>query len=396
MHKANAVILATVALDTLGIGLIWPILPGLVRDLGGGDHLALHVGLLMALYAAMQFVFAPLLGVLSDRFGRRPVLLIALGGAAVDYLAMAFAPTLTLVYIARAIAGLCGATMAVAAAYIADSAAPAERARWFGYMNALFGVGFVAGPVLGGLLGEYSVRYPFVLAAVLNGVNFLVGWLVLPESHTRGHTKADGATHQLNPLATARWAWSLRPARALMAVHFVMNLIGHGTGALWVIYTEARFGWSAFMVGLSFACFGAMHAGFQAVAAGPLSKALGERRLLWLALGVDAVAYVAFAFIANGWYVFPLCLLFSFGSLATTALQSILSQQVDESRQGELQGALTSLVSLGAIIAPLASTAIYSGLPPADIGLVWLVSALGYALCPLALLVFRQRRAAAA
>jgi DHA1 family tetracycline resistance protein-like MFS transporter len=196
------VILVTVALDAMGVGLVLPILPGLLRELGHESQVAGHYGLLLAAYALAQFVCSPILGMLSDRFGRRPVLLVSLAGAAVDYLIMAVAPVLWLFYASRVVAGITGASMAVASAYITDITPQAERGQKFGWMNACFGLGFVAGPLLGGVLGEHSLRYPFVAAAVLCGLNFLLGLFVLPESLAR---RSAALTFKgLNPLASLR------------------------------------------------------------------------------------------------------------------------------------------------------------------------------------------------
>ncbi len=203
-NRPLIVILSTVALDAVGIGLIMPVLPGLLRDLVHSNDVTAHYGILLALYALMQFACAPVLGALSDRFGRRPVLLVSLAGAAVDYAIMATAPFLWVLYIGRIVAGITGATGAVAGAYIADITDGDERARHFGFMSACFGFGMVAGPVLGGLMGGFSPHAPFFAAAALNGLNFLTGCFLLPESH-KGERRPL-RREALNPLASFRWA----------------------------------------------------------------------------------------------------------------------------------------------------------------------------------------------
>ncbi len=250
-NRPLIVILSTVALDAVGIGLIMPVLPGLLRDLVHSNDVTAHYGILLALYALMQFACAPVLGALSDRFGRRPVLLVSLAGAAVDYAIMATAPFLWVLYIGRIVAGITGATGAVAGAYIADITDGDERARHFGFMSACFGFGMVAGPVLGGLMGGFSPHAPFFAAAALNGLNFLTGCFLLPESH-KGERRPL-RREALNPLASFRWARGMTVVAALMAVFFIMQLVGQVPAALWVIFGEDRFHWDATTIGISLA-----------------------------------------------------------------------------------------------------------------------------------------------
>ena len=256
-NRPLIVILSTVALDAVGIGLIMPVLPGLLRDLVHSNDVTAHYGILLALYALMQFACAPVLGALSDRFGRRPVLLVSLAGAAVDYAIMATAPFLWVLYIGRIVAGITGATGAVAGAYIADITDGDERARHFGFMSACFGFGMVAGPVLGGLMGGFSPHAPFFAAAALNGLNFLTGCFLLPESH-KGERRPL-RREALNPLASFRWARGMTVVAALMAVFFIMQLVGQVPAALWVIFGEDRFHWDATTIGISLAAFGILH-----------------------------------------------------------------------------------------------------------------------------------------
>src|SRR5215217_6300454 len=196
-------------LDAIGIGLIFPILPALLRDVGHTDDISILLGIMLALYSACQFLFSPILGVLSDRFGRRPILLLSLAGAAIDYLVMAFAPELWLLVIGRAIAGLTSANLAVATAYITDISSEDERAKRFGYFHAMFGIGFIIGPVLGGILGDYWVRAPFLAAALLNAVNFSLALFVLPESRP-GLRDAKFEWKALNPFIPLKWALTFK------------------------------------------------------------------------------------------------------------------------------------------------------------------------------------------
>ncbi|EFE5386862.1 Tet(A)/Tet(B)/Tet(C) family tetracycline efflux MFS transporter, partial [Escherichia coli] len=303
-NRPLIVILSTVALDAVGIGLIMPVLPGLLRDLVHSNDVTAHYGILLALYALMQFACAPVLGALSDRFGRRPVLLVSLAGAAVDYAIMATAPFLWVLYIGRIVAGITGATGAVAGAYIADITDGDERARHFGFMSACFGFGMVAGPVLGGLMGGFSPHAPFFAAAALNGLNFLTGCFLLPESH-KGERRPL-RREALNPLASFRWARGMTVVAALMAVFFIMQLVGQVPAALWVIFGEDRFHWDATTIGISLAAFGILHSLAQAMITGPVAARLGERRALMLGMIADGTGYILLAFATRGWMAFPI------------------------------------------------------------------------------------------
>ncbi len=253
-NRPLIVILCTVALDAVGIGLIMPVLPGLLRDLVHSNDVTAHYGILLALYALMQFACAPVLGALSDRFGRRPVLLVSLSGAAIDYAIMATAPFLWVLYIGRIVAGITGATGAVAGAYIADITDGDERARYFGFMSACFGFGMVAGPVLGGLMSSFS---PMLRSSPQqNGLNFLMGIFLLPESH-KGERRPL-RREALNPLAFPVGP-GMTVIAALMAVFFIMQLVGQAPATLWVIFGEDRFHWDTSLIGISLAAFGILH-----------------------------------------------------------------------------------------------------------------------------------------
>ncbi len=388
MNKALTVILATVTLDAIGIGLIMPILPSLLREVGHTAEISAQYGLLLAIYAAMQFLFGPVMGVLSDRFGRRPVLLIALAGAAVDYVIMALTDHLAVLFVGRAIAGIAGASIVVATAYIADISTPPERARRFGLMQACFGIGFIAGPVLGGLLGEFSLRYPFLLAAALNGINFAVGLLVLPESHHPQRRPLRLAN--LNPFASFRWALGMPALVPLIAIFFAMHLVGQGPGSLWVIYGEDRFGWDTWMVGLSLGVFGLFHAVAQAFLTGPATARLGERRTLTLGIACDAIGFALMAFAAATWMVLPVLVFLSLSGIGIPALQSMISRQVGEAQQGELQGTVAGVMSLASIFGPLAATMFYAATAATWSGTVWLAAAALYILVIPALIAIRR------
>lgn len=287
MNPSLIAILATVLLDAIGVGIVMPILPGLLRSLAATGSTDTHYGVLLALYAFAQFLCAPLLGALSDRFGRRPVLLASLAGAALDYLLMALAPTLAWLYVGRLIAGITGANVAVATAYVTDVTAEPDRARRFGQLGAMMGIGFIAGPLIGGLLGALHLRAPFVAAALLNALNLVLVWRVLPESRPRsaGGGRTAGA---LNPFANLRRLSGAPALAPLVGIYVIVALVSQAPATLWILYGQEHFGWSTPVAGLSLAGYGACHALAQAFAIGPLIARLGERRALALGLAGDA------------------------------------------------------------------------------------------------------------
>ncbi|WP_343619837.1 Tet(A)/Tet(B)/Tet(C) family tetracycline efflux MFS transporter [Ralstonia sp.] len=391
---AFAVILVALTLDAMGIGLILPILPSLLRELDHTGDIAFEFGLLIAAYAAMQFVFAPILGALADRYGRRPVLLLSLAGAAVDYLVMALSPHAWVLYVGRVVAGITGANYAVATAYIADITAPADRARRYGLMNAGFGLGFIAGPALGGLLGDWWLRVPFLLAAALNGVNFLVACFALPES--RRAERAPFAWRALLPVQSLRRVARVPTLLPLLAVLAIIEIVGQIPQTLWVIHGEAHFGWDTRAAGLSLAAYGLMHALAQAFLTGPISRALGQRRAVVLSVMMDVAGFAAMAWISAGWMVYPTMVVLCMAEIGMPALQAMLSRQVGEHEQGELQGALASLASVAAMIGPLAATAVYAMTAPVWSGTVWMLGALLNGVCLVLLMGGAAKRAARA
>lgn len=377
MNKALVVILAAVALDAVGIGLIFPILPALLREVTHTAEVATIFGVMLALYSAMQFLFSPVLGVLSDRYGRRPVLLISLAGAAIDYLVMAFAPELWMLVAGRAVAGLTSANMAVATAYITDITAESERARRFGYFHAMFGVGFIVGPALGGLLGDIWVRAPFLAAAALNALNFALALFVLPESPP-GASEAPSERGAMNPFGPLKWALTFKSLLPLLAIHVIMMFVGQVYGTVWVLFGEDQFGWSAFVIGLSLATWGAFHAGAQAFLAGPVVARFGERAALVIGFAAEAACLLILGVTTQGWILFALMPLFSVGGVGMPALQALTTRQVDAGRQGQLQGVLASLVGLSAVFGPLFFGTVYFAVRPYWPGTIWLVAALVY------------------
>jgi DHA1 family tetracycline resistance protein-like MFS transporter len=393
MNKPLIVILSAVTLDSIGIGLIFPILPKLLEEVTHVDNIAPYVGIMFALYAAIQFIFSPVLGVMSDRFGRRPVLLVSLAGAAVDYLFMAFAPELWMLVIGRAIAGFTSANMAVATAYITDITPEEQRAQRFGLFHAMFGIGFVIGPVLGGFLGDYWVRAPFIAAAVLNGLNFALALFVLPESRPgRKDTKFD--VKALNPLVPLAWAFTLKGLVPLIAVFFILNFVGNMYGTVWALYGYDAFEWNSFMVGVSLAGYGIFHAAVQALLPGPATKLFGEKNALLIGLACESVGLILAGFATKGWVVFAVLPLFALGGIGVPAFQSLATRQAPADKQGQLQGVMASIVSLASIFGPLYFATFYYGIKDWWPGLIWIIGVGTYLLAIPLILMIRNRPAA--
>ncbi len=352
MSRALLIILAAVTLDAIGVGLIFPILPSLLRELTGSGEISVLYGVMIASYAAMQFLVGPVLGTLSDRFGRRPVLLVSLAGAAIDYVVLTFSPWLWLVFVGRIVAGMTAANFAVSTAYIADITPEAERARRFGYLHAAFGIGFVIGPVLGGVLGDIWVRAPFLFAAFLNGLNFLVALFLLPESHPPS-LGTKWSLRVLNPFEPLGWAFGLKTVLSLITVFVTINFVGQIYGTVWVLYGEDRFAWTPLVVGLSLAGYGFLHTLAQVFLVSPVAKRFGAHGAVLFGIALEAVAIVGLALATEGWMVFALLPLFALSGVGIPTLQSLISNRIGADWQGRMQGVLSSLLSLSAVFGPL-------------------------------------------
>lgn len=387
MNKPLIVIFATVGLDAVGIGLVFPILPRLLEDVTHAGSVASCIGIMTALYAAMQFVFAPVLGALSDRLGRRPVLLISLAGASINYVVMAFAPHLWLLMIGRAIAGLTSANVSVATAYITDISPAETRARRFGLLNATFGIGFIVGPVLGGVLGDHWVRLPFIAAAALNAGNLLLALFVLPESRPPTREKLDLAA--LNPLRPMRWVLSMKDLMPITFVFFILSATGEVYGVCWALWGSDAFQWSGLWIGLSLGAFGVCQSLAQAFLPGPAVRLLGERGAILTGIAGACTALAVMAFAQQGWIVFAVMPVFALAGIGVPALQSLATRLVDESRQGQFQGVLASAVSLASIIAPLVFSSIYVAARAQWPGAIWLSVVVVYLLVAPVVLALR-------
>ncbi|MBK6462770.1 MAG: TCR/Tet family MFS transporter [Myxococcales bacterium] len=360
-------ILLTLFLDALGIGLIIPVGPRLVAELsGGGLASASHrFGVLMALYSAMQLGFSPVLGGLSDRFGRRTVLLPSLLGAAASYLLSAFAPSLSWLYVGRVIAGITGASFSAATASIADTTPPDRRAQSFGMAGAAFGLGFVVGPVIGGALGGVSLRLPYAVAAALNLGNFLFGLAVLPET-LRPASRRPFSLRRSNPLgsmAALVRTPALRGLAGTVACGFMAQSI---LQSVWALSGGARYGWSTKQVGLSLGLVGLSMAVVQGGLVRVLMRRFTERQLVTAGLSIGALGFVALGLADRGWLAYALIGLFALGGIAGPSMQALLTRAVGEDEQGELQGSLASVQSLMSILGPLVGTGLIARFGPHD------------------------------
>lgn len=389
MNKSLIVIFTTICLDAIGIGLIIPILPRLLENIVHVSNVAPYMGIMTALYAVMQFVFAPVLGALSDSHGRRPVLLLSLAGSAINYLILAFAPQLWILFIGRAIAGLTSANMSVATAYLTDISRPEQRARRFGLFNAMFGLGFIIGPVLGGVLGDIWVRLPFLAAAILTAINLLLALFVLPESRVATHRQLQRSA--FNPLKPLRWALSMKHLLPLVLVFFILSGIGEVYGICWALWGTDTFQWNGLWIGLSLCAFGVCQSLVQAFLPGPAARLFGERGAVLVGVACSCVALTLLAFTQQSWVVFAIMPLFALGGIGTPALQALATRQVDAHRQGQFQGVLGSAISLASIIAPLGFSGVYSLVQQSWPGAIWLSVVAVYVLAvPLVILGTRR------
>jgi DHA1 family tetracycline resistance protein-like MFS transporter len=358
-------ILFTLLLDVLGFGLLIPVAPRLVQSLlnggqGGSEEQAARiVGYLVATYAAMQFCFAPALGALSDRFGRRAVLLIAIFGSGLDYFAMALSPTLAILFFTRAINGLSGASLTVVNAYIADTTTPEKRAAAFGMIGAAFGLGFVLGPLLGGWLGEINIRLPFYVAGSLSLLNWLYGLLVLPESLGKDlRTRFNPA--KANPFGAFAGLGRYPLVAELAGAMFLFHTAMFGLHATWVLYTQHRYHWSSDDVGYSLALVGIGAAVVQAGLAGRIIGAIGERRAVLLGVAIGVLSYIGYGAAPTGTILYLVIVFAAFGGIAQPAIQSLITRTVAPTEQGFIQGGLTAIQCVANIIGPLIGSQVFA------------------------------------
>ena len=354
-------IFVTVLIDIIGFGIIIPVLPKLIQDLTGGDmsEASRYGGWLMFTYAFMQFLFAPILGNLSDRYGRRSIVLISLFGFGLDYLLLAWAPTITWLFIARVLSGITGASITTASAYIADISIPEKRAQNFGMIGAAFGLGFIIGPFIGGVLGQYGDRIPFLFAAGLTLVNWLYGMFILPES-LPADKRRKFEWSKANPVGSLLHLKKY-PAVAGLIISLTLIYIGaHAVQSTWSYYTMEKFKWNSAMVGYSLAFVGLMIAIVQGGLIRVVIPKLGQSKSLFTGLVMYTIGMVCFAFAGSTAFMFASCFVYCLGGIAGPALQGIISSHVPSNEQGELQGALTSLMSATSIVGPPLMTNLFS------------------------------------
>ncbi len=346
-------ILFALVIDILGIGLIVPVLPQLIGSFENVDLTlaSSFYGLLVALYALMSFAFASAVGSLSDRFGRRPVLLLSLFGLGLDYIIIALAPTLAWLVVGRLLAGIFGALEATATAYIADVSAPEKRAQNFGLVGAAFGVGFILGPLLGGVLGGINLRLPFWCAAALSLLNVLYGLFVLPES-LPVHRRRAFSWSRANPVGSLLALRRFPGVLELTAVFALSSLALSGLTSVWVLYTAYRYDWNVTEIGISLSVVGVTSAIVQGTLVGPIVTRLGEARTALLGLSLTALSFALYALATQGWMLYLIIVIGAFGSLATPAVQGAISRQVPTEEQGLLQGALAGIANLTNVISP--------------------------------------------
>ena len=385
-------VLATMLINSIGFGIIIPSFPQLIMSLGHASLSGATAigGLLSLTYALFQFIFGPIMGNLSDRFGRRPILLGSLLGFAVDFTIMALAPTLAWLFATRILTGIFGASNGPSQSVIADITEPEERSRLFGYVSAAFGVGFVAGPALGGLLAEISFRMPFYAASGLAAINFLYGLFVLPET-LAAENRRPFDWRRANPVGALFYLRKLPGLMPISAVYFMWQLASLIYPMTWAFFTIGRYGWSNAMVGLSLALMGATMAITQIFFASRIIARIGERKTATIGLAGGLAGMVAFAAITNGWVAFAIMPLMAVQSLVHPCLTAMMSRRADATNQGEVQGFASSVMAVGSIIAPVVfnpALAWFTG-PDAPVhffGIAFVIAA-GFALIALIMLM---------
>ena len=353
-------IIITLTIDAMGIGLIIPVMPELLREIGGGDlgNAAIWGGVLSTVFAAMQFLVGPTLGSMSDRYGRRPVLLISLVVIAVDFVVMGLAHSIWLLVITRIVGGIAAATQSTAAAFIADISTPENRSANFGILGATFGVGFVLGPLLGGLLGEFGFRVPFFAAAGLATFNLILGYFVLPETVTDKIRRPFDPARS-NPLGALRQIRKITGLVRFLVVFFLYEFAFYVYPAVWVYFSKTQFGWNSAMIGLSLASFGISIAVVQGLFIRHIIPKLGERKTIVFGLVFNISVFLVLGFITSAFWAFLLAPVSALGAIVIPAMRGIMANKAEDNQQGEVQGIVASTQSLAVIFAPLVLTYVF-------------------------------------
>lgn len=340
-------------IDIIGWGIIIPVIPSLIKELIHSDisEAAKYGGWLTFSYAITQFIFAPIVGNLSDKFGRRPILLVSLFAFSLDYMLLAFAPTITWLFVGRILAGITGASITTASAYIADISTSENRAKNFGLIGAAFGLGFIIGPVIGGLLGQYGPRVPFYAAAILCMLNFLYGYFILPESLDK-ENRRNFEWKRANPIGAFLHLKKYPNLIGLIIAIFILYVGSHAVQSNWSFYTMYRFNWDERMVGISLGIIGLLVGLVQGVLIRWINPKIGNVKSIYLGLLLYTIGMFLFAFATESWMIFLFLIPYCLGGIAGPALQAVVSENVKPSEQGEIQGTLASLMSASAIIGP--------------------------------------------
>ncbi|MEO6132573.1 MAG: TCR/Tet family MFS transporter [Saprospiraceae bacterium] len=354
-------IFVTLLIDVIGWGIIIPVMPNLLKQIEHIDtgHASSLNGWLLFAFSITQFICAPIIGNLSDKYGRRPILLMSLFGFGLDYILLSWAPTIEWIFLGRVIAGITGASFTTAAAYIADISDDKNRAQNFGMIGAAFGMGFIIGPVIGGLLGGLGPRVPFIAAAILCFLNFMWGYFILPESLSKDHRR-EMDWKRANPAGSLLHLQKYPDIGYLLIATFLVYFAAHAIQSNWSFYTIERFHWTPGMIGISLAVVGALVGTVQGVLTRYINPWLGNHRSIYIGLILYAIGMFLFGIATQGWMMLAFLVPYCLGGIAGPALQATITSQVDVREQGELQGALTSLMSATAIIGPPVMTNLFA------------------------------------
>jgi MFS transporter, DHA1 family, tetracycline resistance protein len=360
-NSAIIFIFITLLIDVIGLGIIIPILPALMTELTGESvaEASAEGGWLMFAYAIMTFLFSPILGNLSDRYGRRPIILFSLLGLGIDYLFMAYAPTLTWLFVGRIVSGIMGASFTTASAYIADISTPEKRAQNFGLVGAAFGLGFIIGPVIGGLLGGFGSRIPFFAAAALSLINFIYGVFVLPESLSE-ENRRPFEWRRANPFGALKTIRKHKEVAGIVLSLFFLYWASFSVQGTWSYYTKYLFNWSESEIGYSLAAVGFMAALVQGYLIRKINPKLGNKKSIVLGILLYTSGLILFSMANEGWMMYAILIPYCLGGITIPAMQSEMAKYVPANEQGELQGALTAVNSITAIIGPVSMTTIFA------------------------------------